>query len=200
MSKSRSHHKSKKKEKFEYHFLIVLMIIWNLHYKFLDQKTIGGNANYAIFIFWVPLSVGLVLYGYFKRAHILKVIKAKDGFSGKLAAFGFLLLKGLFFSYLSLGTLTNGIWNQMNKHEAEENTTDYITCEIESFLFNSNYKIWFYFHGDLESIPVDYQSIAEFKGYNPEDYQLILKVKEGLWEHYLVKDWEIIEIDKSSLN
>jgi len=186
-----------KKEKYLSHYRIVisLMIFWLLHYLFFNKPTIGGNGNYVIYIFFLPMIVGLIIIGLYQRKFIIKELTIKEDWISKLINLTLNLIVGFFVSYLSFGSIAHYIWNQINIRESNNNIMEYYECEIESFHIpkgtSSRNKIWFYFKGRMESINVSYKSINRYENKNPKDFKLILNVKEGIWDNYIIDSYKI---------
>jgi len=170
------------------------MVFWLLHHLFLDKSMIGGDERYSIYIFWTPVILGIFILGLYRKSFLINKITINEGAISKLISLGFILLQGILFSYLSFGFLAHGIWNQLNVKESETHLPEYIECDIERFWFANNgetSEIRIFFKGELESINVSFKSIREYKGQDPNNYKLVLKVKKGLWDNYIIKNWEI---------
>jgi len=172
----------------------VLSVIWIIHYIFFEVKTIGGDSRYLIYIFLLPTIIGALIIALYEKKMLVKEFKSEDDLLAKVINMFFTYLGLMLFSYLSFGTLANATWNQLNVTEGNKNKIEYIECEISQFQnasSNSDDKIWFYFKGNKESVSVDYQLIKPYLDKNTNDYSIVLKVREGMWENYIIENWNI---------
>jgi hypothetical protein len=51
----------KKREEIQYKFLIAILVIGVIHYYFFESEYIGSDNRYDLFVFWIPVVIGLFL-------------------------------------------------------------------------------------------------------------------------------------------
>ncbi len=192
--------KEEKLDKRHLRIVMALMIIWILHYILLDLETIGVGENYSIYIFYIPVSLGIIALGFYRKPMLLNNLRIKESFRAKLIFLSSMFFQGLLFSYLSFGTLAHGIWNQLNSILSESNRTEYITVPVKKFSFphKGRNQISFYVDGESEFINVQFQSIKKYRDSDPRNYAIELKVNKGFWESYVVNGWKIRPNDSTN--
>ena len=182
----------KKLDKTHYYIVMGLMILFVLHHTFLEAETIGHDTRYDLYVICVPVIIGMIALGYCRRDFLITGFIASKGFGIRLFMAGFYLLEGIVISFCSFGFLASVIWNYANKTIAGQNPKEVITCKVDKFLITRHDRIEFKFQGRYEAIYTDYQSIKDYKKVHPNNYQIEITAQKGLWNHYIVKDWTII--------
>jgi hypothetical protein len=103
-------------------------------------------------------------------------------------------LQGILFSYLIFGQIAKISWDILNKSAAKENSEEVIICKISKFWTSkSSNQIEFQFENKLERFNVSYSTIKPYLKTNPKDYYLKIEANKGIWNYYLVNNWEIIK-------
>lgn len=90
------------------------------------------------------------------------------------------------------------VWNTYNKTVAKKNAIEHFVFPVHSFeeyrreSWDSD-EVHFFFNDKFERLPISSEEIDFYINQNPADYKIELTLPKGLWEHYLVEDWEVLE-------
>lgn len=100
------------------------------------------------------------------------------------------------FSYLTIGVITDITWQCANHYSAKNQKQHTVTLPVHEFHVSKGSRISrnyvsFYFQENKEQIKVSRDFINQYKMGSNANIQL--KIRKGLWNHYLVDDWEIIK-------
>ncbi|ENA1795755.1 hypothetical protein ABF176_002608, partial [Flavobacterium psychrophilum] len=110
---------------------------------FIESETIGHDEKYEIYIFWLPMIVGIFFFGIYRKDFLIrKYLSFKETYA-KIYVIGFYFIQGILVSYLSFGQIASVIWNYINKFEAEKNPTEIITCKVTGFYTKKNPTVSF---------------------------------------------------------
>ncbi|HXC06779.1 MAG TPA: hypothetical protein VNZ86_18605 [Bacteroidia bacterium] len=191
----RDHLRSEKKlDKKHYVFLLVLLGLNFLFYTFMNPLTIGHDERYTLYIIALPLVLGIVSLAWYRREFIRIRIGTAQTAMLKILTLGFYLLEGIFFSALTFVLIAHASWSYINKTAASGNPTEVIRCKIDKFTTGRYPSIDFKFHDRYERIRTNYATVKEYKSETEKvDYDIVLTVQKGIWNYYLLKDWEIEE-------
>ncbi|WP_210646953.1 hypothetical protein [Flavobacterium flabelliforme] len=170
------------------------MIFCIINLAFIESKTIGHDKRYEIYIFWLPIFIGLIFFGIFRRHYLIRNFLAFKEIYLKIYVVGFYLLQGIFVSYLSFGQVASVIWNYVNINEAEKNPREIFICKVIGFYTKKNPDVSFKFKNEIEVFGVNSETNRENYNRNPKDYELKITVQKGIWNYYIVKDWKLINI------
>ncbi|MFH6991394.1 hypothetical protein [Flavobacterium sp. FlaQc-48] len=187
--------KEKKKEKIQYYLLISALIFCLINLTFIENKTIGHDKRYQIYIFWLPILIGILFFGIYRRKFLIeKYLSFKEVYV-KIYVIGFYLLQGIVVSYLSFGQIAGLTWNYINQKEAAKNPTEIVICKVTRFYTKKNPDISFKFKNRTEVFSVTSQMNRENYNRNPKDYELEIIVQKGIWNYYIVKHWKLKKIN-----
>ena len=170
------------------------MIFCIINLVFIESKTIGHNKRYDIYIFWLPIFIGLIFLGIYRREFLIRKYLSFKEVHLKIYVIGFYLLQGILVSYLSFGQITSVIWNYINKNVAEKNPTEIFICKVTGFYTKKNPDISFKFKNRTEVFGVNNETNRENYNRNPKDYELEITVQKGIWNYYIVKHWKLKNI------
>ena len=67
----------KKRDDFLYNYLIATLIVGVIHYYFFESHYIGSDNRYDLFVFWIPVVVGIFFIVKFNILSNLICIKTK---------------------------------------------------------------------------------------------------------------------------
>jgi len=177
-----------------YKVLIVLVIISLIYRAFFKAHTVGHDYRYTLFVVSLPILIGVVLLGYYRRDFLKKRIFESNKLLIKSILILFYLIQGLLFSYISIGVASEATWNYFNKKTAKENFTETFQCKITGFLTQTgsmNPGFYFLFQGKNEAIRSDYNTMKNYLKKNPDNYEVIIQARKGIWNYYVIYDWTI---------
>lgn len=171
------------------------MISWVLHHMLFDRDTIGSDERYLVFVICMPIVLGLIFLSLYRKDMLIALITIKEGAGIKFISLGFILLQGIFVSFMSFGFLGNALWNQLNIREAKSNTPYNIECEIEQIKIskgsNARHKIYFYHNDKFESLDVSYSDVEQYENKDMSNYVINVRISEGIWGYSIIEGWRI---------
>ncbi len=201
-SKKLNKTKQKKYEEIRYRYLIASMVIGLLYYMFIESQYIGGDKRYDFFIFWIPVLIGLILIIKFNFLsvqwnEIFPTLRNEKNVFLKIIYIPILFLKHFIISVIFFWIPSNIVWDCVNKIESYKSPIETYVLTVYDFHSSSgrtgSNKIRFKFKDETESIKTSYKDIEHYLKKNPEDFQVIIEVKKGIWNHYILESWEIKE-------
>lgn len=185
----------KKHEDKRYRAFIILSIIGVIYYFFIEPTTIGGDWRYGVFVFAVPTLLGVIAWGIYSREYIRLVTIDYKGFGAKAALACFLLVEGLFLSYLSFGSAANITWNTINQIEADNNgisTQEYDITELTKGRRRRRYINFKFDENNEERLRINSSTYRTYIDENISKYKLNIRQKEGIWGYYIVDSYSIV--------
>jgi len=183
--------KEKKIDRIHYILLIAALIFSVLNYTFFKSKTIGHDIRYNIYIFWLPIMIGLIFFGIYRRDFLIRKYSSFSQTYTKIYVIGFYLIQGFFVSYLSFGQIASITWNYFNKKEAEKNKIEIINCNVTGFYTKKNPDVSFQFKNRTEVFEVSTEMNRQNYNRNPKDYKVEIIAQKGIWNYYIVKNWKL---------
>jgi hypothetical protein len=177
----------------QYRAFIGLLILWILYHTFFKPRMIGHDSRYNLFIFWMPLVLGVLILWIYRRRYLLNEFSNTKGLVSKLVINTSYLLQSVVFSYLSLGQFVDITWNEINRSIAKTKAIESFNCEITRFRKGRNNSIEFNFQGSYEKIDVSYKTIEPYLDKNPTNYKITIDAQQGIWNYYLLDKWDIKE-------
>jgi hypothetical protein len=174
--------------------IIAGLAIINLLVYYFEPLIIGHNTGYIIYFFGIPVILGIVFLGYYRRIFLLKKYSELITVGEKILGGGFFLLQGIFFSYLSFGLLGEVAWIACNKMAAASNPTTTIRCKVSAFSHEKSGRyrsshLNFTFQGRQEHFNISYQLYNEYKNDNPKNYEVEIEGQKGMWNYFVVNNW-----------
>ncbi|MGZ5283811.1 MAG: hypothetical protein ACXWEY_16165 [Bacteroidia bacterium] len=187
---------SKKQEKIYNYIFVALAIIWIAYYICFEPETIGDDYRYNLYIFWLPTIAGILALGFYKHELLNEAIKERKIIS-KFIAVLFLFLMSAFWSYLSIGQLSKIIFHTINKEVAKTENTETHRLDINQIAKSrgrgtTKYKIRIKFQDKTEEVNISYEKFKQYENENPKDYLIKVKLQKGIWNYYLLNDWDIV--------
>jgi hypothetical protein len=161
---------------------------------FFESKTIGGDCRYLIYIFLLPIIIGMLFFGIYRKEFLIRKFLSFKEIHFKIYVIGFYFLQGVLISYLSFGQVTSVIWNYINVNEAERNPAEVVICKVTSFYTNRNPHISFDFKSQTETFDVSSEMNKEIYNRDPKNYELEITIQKGIWNYFIVKHWKLKRI------
>ncbi|WP_230158232.1 hypothetical protein [Flavobacterium sp. CECT 9288] len=186
--------REKKIEQIHYPLLIFAMIFCVINLGFFESKTIGGDYRYVIYIFLLPIIIGMLFFGIYRKEFLVRKFISFKEIHFKIYVICFYFLQGVLISYLSFGQVTSVIWNYINVNEAERNPAEVVICKVTSFYTNRNPHISFDFKGQTETFDVSSEMNKEIYNRDPKNYELEITIQKGIWNYFIVKHWKLKRI------
>lgn len=184
--------KERKLEKRHYSIVIGLMISYATYYIFFEPNLIGYDSRYAIYIFLLPTLLGLLTLAVYRRQFLINRFSTNKGFTLWTFMTVFYLLQGVLFSYLSFGQVAKISWDIMNNRAAKQHVVETFDCQVTRFWTGrrSN-SIDFLFNDRHDKFDVQYKTIKAYLDKDPNDHYVRISARKGLWNYYLVEDWDL---------
>ncbi|MFA0963415.1 hypothetical protein AB9P05_16545 [Roseivirga sp. BDSF3-8] len=183
--------KEQKKEKLHYRIIIGLMIISVIYHYFISPDTIGSDPRYTTYIFILHTVAGAIGLGVYRGQFLLYRFVTNKGIGIRAFILVFYTIQGLLFSFFSIGTFARAGWEYANYQQAIHSSAEEHVYEIDRFWTKDDPSIDFYMDGHFEKIEVSYKDIKAYKDENPEDFELHLRTRKGIWNYYLLESWSI---------
>ncbi|WP_435263305.1 hypothetical protein [Tenacibaculum sp. nBUS_03] len=189
----------KKKDDLHYIFFVFFAVITIIKHLLFDEKLIGGDIRYDIFILWGPIILGIATLGIYQRKNLIYVFRVNDTLINKLMYFGFVLVIATMFSFLSFHTIADFAFQIINKNEIEKTEFKIVDFEIDSYneekggrtqILTGGNKIWYEYEGVKESFKVNKEIIDLLKD-DSKNYLIEVELKKGIWNHFIVIGWKI---------
>lgn len=169
-----------------------LIIFYVTYYFLFEQKIIGHDSKYIIYIFLLPTLIGLFAIAYYRRHFLRNIFSKSKGFFSKISMFLFLFFEGLLFSYLSFGQVAKISFDILNWNTANKNSAEVIVCKITKFSTGKySNKIDFVFKERSNQIEAKYDLIKPFLEKKTDGYYIEIKARKALWNYYYVEKWKI---------
>lgn len=195
--KTNSQDKKEEKGNLLYKFLIISIITFVLYSIFIESSYIGKDYRYNIFVFWTPTLIGsfIVIRFNFLGIDLKKIyskLKKEKKIHIKIICILLVNLALFMFSIIMFWIPSNIIWDVLNKIESQKNNMEVLSVRVEKFTKSrhSN-KIYFKFKNRTESIKVSSKTINLYIDKNPSNYIIEIGVKKGIWNHYIIDNWNI---------
>jgi hypothetical protein len=182
----------KKLEKKHYGIIIGLIIFTVVYHYFIEPKTIGEDIRYSIYIFWIPTIIGMLTLGIYRRQFLLNRFATNKGFVLWSFMTFLYLLQGFLFSFISFGQIAKMSWDYANFKKAKQNVSETLHCEvIEVWTTKQSNYLSFTFDNRRETFNVSNQFIKDYQVKKNKNYKLEINARKGIWNYYLVDNWEI---------
>ena len=192
--KSKYQHMKKQTKggKFLFKSFIALIIVFVLYSLFIESSYIGKDYRYNIFVFWIPILIGLFIAIRFNilgldYKKIYSELKKERKIYIKIIYILLINFVLFMFSIIMFWIPSNIIWDILNKIESQKNKVEVVSIPVEKFTKSrQSNKIYFKFNNQIESIKVSSKRINQFIDKNPNNYIVEIGVKKGIWNYYVV--------------
>ena len=178
----------------DYKIVIVLMVLSILIYTFYDITTIGNDNRHFLYVFILPIIVGMIILGISRFKKIEKTLSEANHFFIKTALACILILKGFFISCLSFGLVANIVWVKLNKNRIKQSPAEIVNCQITKLLpghSRTSPSVHFYFQKHEASIKIDHKTYGKYFDTDPKLLDINLRLREGIWNNYIVEKWDV---------
>ncbi|PZR23428.1 MAG: hypothetical protein DI539_03125 [Flavobacterium psychrophilum] len=160
--------------------------------------SIGTNIIYIFFVLILPILTGIGLIIYYRKKLIDTNAVAAVTNVWKKAGYGIILLLIVsLFSFITIGTFASLTFEVANYYTAKESKQRTVTLPVDEFHkgkgSKASYSIRFRFEDKKESIRVSRNFIEKCIEQSATKHRISLKLRKGLWNHYLVDDWNIVK-------
>ena len=130
--------KQKKRQDIQYKYFMTTIVIGVIHYFFLESHYIGSDSRYDLFVFWLPVVVGLILIVRFNVLSIdwngiIPTIKKEKNIFYKIIYLPFLFLLHFMLSVIIFWIPSNIIWDSLNKIESNKNQIETYELKVDDF-------------------------------------------------------------------
>lgn len=184
------------KENLNYFIFIGFAIAFVAFFKF-KPLTIGHDVKQLVLVHILPIVVGITLcFVYRKKLFNIDNFTQLNSNRKKAGAVVILLVAVAIGSYVTLGLITNVTWECANYYTAKNEKTQTVILPVDEFHKSSGKKskpsIKFHFQGKKERIRVSGNYIKHLLAQSSTKKHIRLRLHKGLWNHYLVDDWDIV--------
>lgn len=194
-SRKRLKAREKKKDKLYSSLFIACIILYIVHYT-IKPTTIGHDIKYIIFIYALPF-LACIGFVYYKRNEILDMKEVKA--TPKLTFVGYSIIGVgciFIFSIMTLGLFVDIGFTTINYYYAKRHKQETIILPVDQFHKGTGSKathsIYFNFKGEIENLTASREYIEECITESATKKHIRLELRKGIWNHYLVDDFDII--------
>jgi len=184
------------KDNLNYYIFIGFAIAFVAFFKF-KPLTIGHDVKQLVLVHILPIVVGITLcFVYRKKLFNIDNFTQLNSNRKKAGAVVILSVAVAIGSYITLGLITNVTWECANYYTAKNEKTQTVILPVDEFHKSSGKKskpsIKFHFQGKKERIGVSKNYIQQLLAESSTKKHIRLRLRKGLWNHYLVDDWDIV--------
>ncbi|MFM7021672.1 MAG: hypothetical protein ACKOXB_01735 [Flavobacteriales bacterium] len=194
--------KEKKRDTIMYYIFIVLGIAFVLYGYGFKPEIIGHDWRYSIFIFILPVLIGMFLLLFIRKEFLRVKIGAKKTIKGKFFLSIWYIIQGFLASLFSMYFIFQFSFDYLNQRKSQVSVPEYFKCKVEKFVLKhrdgidlQSASVQFRFQDNAESFRSSRSVIEKLDYEHSENYILELKVSKGLWNYYMVNEWKIIKRD-----
>ncbi|MFT2009422.1 hypothetical protein ACMA1I_12160 [Pontibacter sp. 13R65] len=171
------------------------------YFLFFDTLKIGNDIRHLLFVNILPLILGLTILGIYRREYVINRLTAIKNYFLKIIFIGFMIVQGAIGSYLSIGFIARLTWDFINEKVASTNREKNISLQVAQFHTGTGKKgrsdVGFYYSGKFYKFEVSNRYIENYQDLAPKDFQLRLTARRGLWNYYVVDDWNLEKLPNS---
>lgn len=188
--------KQERQSKVVYAVVIACIVLFMAVY-WLKPLGLGSDIRYDIFVVALPVVIGIGLFiSYRKKLLDMEVVAAETMWNKIWMSTVLLTIIGLF-SYLTLGFFTSLTFEVINYNLAEDSKQQIVLLPIDEFHeghgSKATHSIRFHFNGEKENMRVSRNFIKQCIEKSAAKHRIKLKLRKGLWNHYLVDEWDIVK-------
>jgi len=161
----------------------------------LKPTVLGHDIMYTIFVVIIPIIIGVPILIYLGGKEIgpsghVKTIWQKAGYVIAL------LMMTSVISFVMLGLFADAAFTYINYTTAKKSPAEVLTVPAEFHKGTGNRSgnhIFFTFLNEDESIKVSTETINKYINEKAVKHRIRLTLRKGIWNHYLVEDWDIVK-------
>jgi len=173
--------------------VLVALGLGFLAYHQYKPAIIGHSLLYNIFIeILLSLTGGLAF-----TIYLIRGIEATIALWKKTVAFAIVFVCAALLSFAVFGLMADVGFNYLNYKAAKKNPATTVTLPVTEFHEgngrHATYKVYFNFEGSSESLATNRETIKYFIAHKDTKKHIRIKLRKGIWNHYLVEDWEVVE-------
>ncbi|MHA3788057.1 hypothetical protein ACX0HA_07590 [Flavobacterium hauense] len=189
--------KQRTRDKAVYAGFIACVVLFVAIYWF-KPLTIGTDGTHTFFVIVLPILAGIsLLISYRKKIFNTEAIAAVTNIWHKIGLSIIIPLLASLFSFIIFGTIANLAFEISNYYAAKHSRQQTVVLPVDEFHIGRGSKakhtIRFNFKGEKEYIKVSRNFIDQYVRETNSKHQIKLKLRKGLWNHYLVDDFDIIK-------
>ena len=112
------------------------MIFGIVYHFFIEPTTIGNDSRYLNYILGLPIIIGILLLGIYRRHFLLGRFRSNKNIALWSFMSIFYLLQGVLFSYLCFGQIARMDWDLANVIIAKNNISETLHCKPQKNMDN----------------------------------------------------------------
>lgn len=159
--------------------------------------SIGSDFNYVFFVIALPIMTGISLLIYYRKKLLNpdapKITNIWQKFGYSIATF----LVASLLSFITIGTFASILFETANYYTAQDSKQQTVILPVDEFHkgrgSKATHSIRFHFNDKKEYISVSSNFIHQCIRQSSVKHHIKLKLRKGLWNHYLVDDFDIIK-------
>ena len=197
--KKEAQRKQKRANKISGRILITGMILFILLMIF-SPRSVGYDSRFIVFIILLPIALGtipLLIYQSKLTEALGWTSDYKEALWEKIAFQGVYLLSSIFFSFFTLSVPVQIGFEAANFYTAKGSKQETVIVTVDEFHEDQGKsdsdQIEFHFNNHYESIKVSEENITRYIIESATKHRIKLKLRKGIWNHYLVDDYDIIK-------
>ncbi len=172
--------------------IIALLVFWIVCYTFTPH-TIGRDWRYPVFVVALPIVLGMVVLGIYRRQFLINHYTASKGLVLRCVIVVSYLVQGVFLSFISFGQVAKMSWDYAQYKATQSNQREVQYCPIDNFITRGRRpRIVIKFNEGTEVIHARHGELKDCNDENVSQYLLKVYATKGVWNYYTLNGWEIV--------
>ncbi|WP_181369135.1 hypothetical protein [Flavobacterium profundi] len=116
-----------------------------------------------------------------------------NSFSNTVSKIFVFFVVNLVLSFIVFTTPPQLIWNYINYYKAKNQLSETYITDVTGISTKTNKaspRFYFNFNGHSESVKASFKYVKAHEDF--KKFQIRLLIRKGVWDEYLLEDWEII--------
>lgn len=181
------------------------IIAFPINHIFFTDNVIGDDTNYTLFVFLLPTVVGFFLsmkYFVFNEiwANVHPKIVEEKNILKRIGFFLVITFCNFLYAYFIFGIPAHIIWTNLNREVSKQSPIEYHTFDVEKFHKRSgrgsSNAVYVEFQNGSDKIIVSREFVEQFLSENPKDYKINVSLRKGLWNEYVVENYDVEKKNK----